>query len=71
MTTSVGSLLVPAAQLNRFETYGPPAGVETVDGVWVQPVEVPPRAAVVLEAGPEPRSTTALLSRNEPAAVPR
>ncbi len=63
--------MVPAAQLKRLETNGPPAGVETVDGVWVQPVEVPPRAAVALEAGPEPRSTTALLSRSEPAAVPR
>ena len=54
-----------------MDTYGPPAGVETVDGVWVQPVVVPPRAAVVLDAGPEPASITALVTRREPAAEPR
>jgi hypothetical protein len=62
---------VPAFQLKVFESYGPPAGVETVDGVCVQPDVVPPSAAVEEEAGPEIASLTAFVSLNEPAATPR
>ena len=46
-------------------------GADTVDGVCVQPVVVPPSAAVALLAGPEPESATALVRRRLPAAVPR
>jgi hypothetical protein len=41
------------------------------DGLWVQPVKTPDKEAVVLEAGPEPLSLTALVSVNEPEAAPR
>src|SRR5205809_3558900 len=34
---------LPIFQLNAFESYGPPAGVDTVDCVCDQPVVVPPR----------------------------
>ena len=71
VTTSPGPLVVPRSSENAFETYGPPAGVETVDGVWVQPVVVPVSAAVWLDAGPDPASVTALVSVNDPAADPR
>ena len=64
VTTSVGELVVETAQLNMVETYGPPAGADTVEGLCVQPVVVPPRVAVALEAGPEPESVTALVSVN-------
>ena len=70
VTTSVGALVAPAVQLKEFETYGPPAGVDTVDGVWLQPVVAPPRAAVALDADPDPASLTALVSVKEPAAAP-
>src|SRR5680860_184089 len=71
VTASVGPLVVPPAQLNTLETYGPSEGVDTVEGVWVQPVVVPPRAAVALDAGPEPASVTAFVRVNEPTATPR
>src|SRR5512133_1347703 len=71
VTTSVGELLVPAFQLKVFESYGPPAGVETVDGVCDQPLVVPPRADVADEAGPDSVSPTALCSLKLPAAAPR
>ncbi len=71
VTASPGPVVVPAVQSNALETKGPPAGVETEDGVWDQPVDVPVRAAVLLLAGPEPASATALVSRRLPAAVPR
>src|SRR4051794_30382131 len=71
VTLPVGELVVPAVQENTFDTYGPPAGVDTVGGVCDQPVVVPPSAAVVLDAGPEPLSTSALVSVTEPAAAPR
>ena len=71
VTTSVGALAVPAVQLNGPETYGPPDGDDTVEGVWDQPAASPPRAAVALEAEPEPEPLTALVSANEPAARPR
>ena len=71
VTDSVGLLVVPAVQPNGLDTYGPPAGVDTVDGVCVQPDVLPPSAAVVLLAGPDPASATALVSRRLPAAVPR
>ena len=71
VTSSSGALEVPASQLNGAETNGPPAGVDTVDGVCDQPLDEPVRSAVVLEAGPEPESLTALVSVNEPAAMPR
>src|SRR4051812_10614920 len=71
VTASAGLLLVPAVQLNGADTYGPPAGVETVDGGCAPPVGVPVRAAVLLLAGPDPASATALVSRRLPAATPR
>ena len=71
VTDSAGELVVPAAQPKGLETYGPPAGVETVDGACVHPAVVPVSAAVLLLAGPEPASATALVSRRLPAAVPR
>ena len=33
VTTSVGEEVVPWFQLNAFDSYGPPAGAETVEGV--------------------------------------
>jgi hypothetical protein len=67
VTTSVGELAVPALQLNRFETYGPPAGVDFTSGVvCVQPVAVPPSAAKVLEAGPEVASVSVFWIEKEP-----
>src|SRR5919198_193275 len=66
VTTSVGELVVPWLQLKEFESYGPPAGVETVDAVCVQPVVVPPSAAVADDAGPESESATAFVILKEP-----
>src|SRR5262249_59786944 len=71
VTTSVGEELVPGFQLNALESYGPPAGEETVDGVCDQPLIVPPRAAVALDAGPDSASVTALVSLKLPVAEPR
>ena len=71
VTTSVGVELVPAFQLNVLESYGPPAGVETVDAVCDQPLVVPPSAAVALEAGADSASDTAFVSLKLPAAEPR
>src|SRR5690242_12763005 len=69
VTTSVGELVVPCDQLKALESYGPPAGVDTVEGVCVQPLVVPPRAAVADEAGADTPSVTALVSLNEPPPV--
>src|SRR5207237_1592166 len=66
VTTSVGELDAPCVQPKVFESKGPPAGVDTVDGVCDQPLVVPPRAAVAEEATPESESPTALVSLNEP-----
>ena len=71
-TPSVGELEVLADQAKLFVvTYGPPAGVETVCVVCVQPVVVPPSAGNCAEAGPEPPSETASWSWKFPAALPR
>ena len=52
-TPSVGELEVLADQAKLLVvTYGPPAGVETVCVVCVQPVVVPPSAGNCAEAGP-------------------
>ena len=69
MTTSVGALDVPCDQLNAFDSYGPAAGVEAVDGVCDQPLVVPPSAAVADDAGPDSASVTAFVSLNEPPPV--
>jgi hypothetical protein len=70
VTVSPGELVAPTLQLNVFDTYGPPDGVETSDELWVQPV--PPESALVeLEAGPDNASATAFLIANDPAAAPR
>jgi len=66
VTTSVGELVVPGDQLKGFESYGPPAGVETVDGVCDQPLVVPPSAAVAEEPAPDSPSVTAFVSLKEP-----
>ena len=71
VTTSVGELVVPALQLKVFESYGPPLGVDTVDGVCDQPLVVPPSAAVADEPGPDSPSLTAFVSVKEPATEPR
>ena len=71
LRSTVGELVVPALQEKRFESYGPPAGVEIVPAVCVQPVDVPPSALVVEEAGPEPPSATVFRTRSCPAAAPR
>jgi hypothetical protein len=71
VTTSVGELLVAAFHENVFESYGPPAGVFTVEAVCVQPDVVPPRAAVAEDAGPDSESLTVLRSLKLPAAAPR
>ena len=71
VTVSVGALVVPPLQLNAPETYGPPAGVVTVEPVNVQPVAVPARVANALDAGPELASVSAFVSVNEPAVEPR
>ena len=73
VTTSVGELVVPAFHENVFESNGPPAGVETVEGVCDQPPLEPPSAAVADEAGPASPSLTVFVSLNEPppATAPR
>ncbi len=72
VTLSVGELDAPAVQLKAFDTYGPPAGVVTLDGVCEKPVDVPPKVAVALEATPDPPvSVSVLLRLTEPAADPR
>jgi hypothetical protein len=43
----------------------------TVEAVCVQPLVVPPRAAVVEDAGPDSPSVTVLRSLKLPAAEPR
>jgi hypothetical protein len=68
---SLGPLVVPALQLKRFETYGPPAGVATREEVCVQPLAPPASALVELEAGPESASATAFPIVKEPPAAPR
>ena len=70
-TASAGVVVVPATQLNGLDTYGPSSGVETLEPVWVQPVEVPVRAWVVDDAGPDAASVSALVTVKEPAADPR
>src|SRR5437879_4689892 len=60
VTPSVGDEVVPSAHVKTFESYGPPPGVLTVLGACDQPLVVPPSAVVVLDAGPEPASETAL-----------
>jgi hypothetical protein len=75
VTVSVGWLAVPSDQANVFESYGPPTGVESVPGVCVQPVAVPARAAVVLDAMAEPPVSEAVFRiaklPPEPPLVPR
>ena len=66
VTTSVGDDDVPCDHVNALETYGPPLGVETVDGVCDQPVAVPPSAAVALEPGPDSASLTPFVSLRLP-----
>ena len=66
VTVSVGDELVPCNQANAFETYGPPAGVDTAEAVCDQRVLVPPSAAVVEDAGAVSLSVTALASLKEP-----
>ena len=60
VTTSVGAVVVPCDQAKSFESNGPPIGVATVDGVCVQPVLLPPSAAVWLYVAPDSGSETAL-----------
>jgi hypothetical protein len=59
--------------VKSFESKGPPAGVETVEGVCDQPAAVPPRAAVWLEAAPDSVSETVLriLKLPPPDSTPR
>ena len=57
---------MPCAQEKAFDTYGPPAGVDTVDAVCDQPVLVPPSDAVADDAGPDSASATVFVSANEP-----
>ena len=71
VTTSVGELVVPEFQLKALDSYGPPAGDETVDAECDHPVLVPPSAPVADDAGPDSPSVTAFVSLNEPAAEPR
>ena len=63
--------MVPATQLNGLDTYGPPSGFVTLEGECVQPVEVPVKAWVVDDAGPDPASVSAFVNVREPAADPR
>ena len=74
-TPSVGELEVPSDQVNAFvETKGPPDGAETVCAACVQPVDVPPSAGKVADAGPDPASETASEIWKlppEPPPVPR
>src|SRR5919201_3681998 len=69
VTVSVGEVEVPCDQENAFDTYGPPAGDETVDGVCDQPVLRPTRDAVAEEAGPDTPSETAFVSVTDPPPV--
>jgi hypothetical protein len=71
VTTSVGELVVPALQSKELDSYGPPDGVDTVDGVCDHPEVVPPSAAVAEDAGLDSESLTAFVSLKEPAAAPR
>ena len=66
VTSSVGELVVPALQPKPFESNGPPAGVDTVDGVCDQPAGEPPSAAVAEDWAPDSPSLTAFVSVNEP-----
>ena len=68
VTVSVGWLDDPSVQVNVFESNGPPAGVESVLGVCVQPVDVPPSAAVVLDAGAAPPTCADRVADREAAA---
>src|SRR4051812_39633973 len=69
VTVSVGEVFDPLVQPKRFESYGPPVGVETVLVVNAQPVDVPPRALYWLDAGPDAASETAfrILKEQRPA----
>jgi hypothetical protein len=72
VTVSVGEVDVNAPHEKVFETYGPPAGVPTTDGVCVHPVELPTSTAVALDAGPEaPLSVSAFVSLSDPVTAPR
>ena len=70
-TASAGVVVVPVTQLKALDTYGPSLGVETLEAVCVQPVEVPVKAWVVDDAGPDAASVSAFFSVKEPAADPR
>ena len=69
VTTSVGELVVPCDQLNPLDSYGPPAGVETVDGA-VRPAR---RGAAERRSGGGCRAglrvETAFVSLKEPPPV--
>jgi hypothetical protein len=69
VTTIEKSPAAAGVQLNGAETKGPAAGAATVSRACVQPVS--PTAGYVADAGPEPESTTALESVNEPAEAGR
>src|SRR5262245_13613154 len=57
VTATVGELAVFAAHENVPDTNGPPAGVVCTSGVaCVHPVDEPPKAPNVADAGPEPPS---------------
>src|SRR5436190_601725 len=71
VTPSVGEDVAPADHANALLSYGPPLGADTVDGVCVQPVAVPPSADVELEAAPDSPSVTTFVSVKLPAAAPR
>ena len=49
----------------------PAPGVVAVEPVKLQPVDVPPSAAKVADAGPEVGSDTVERTLNEPAVAPR
>jgi hypothetical protein len=63
-TASVGELVVFWTQVKVFESYGPPAGVATVEAVCVQPVLVPPSAYVRLPPAPEPPTLSVTVFRS-------
>ena len=62
-TTSVGEFVAPCGQVNVLESYGPPAGVATVDAVCVHPPGEP-SAFVRLPPGPEPPTLSVTVFRS-------
>src|SRR5690349_14305978 len=67
-----GSVGAPVALVQEIavESYGPPAGVETVSELWALKPVPPVRTPKVADAGTDAASVTVSRSLNDPAALP-